>query len=51
VVLLVAAVLLERVLRPSPAVPKPAVMMCGVLPALGLMAAAAVDVVMQGWWQ
>jgi hypothetical protein len=51
VVLLAAAVLLDRVLRPSPTAPKPSVMLCGVLPALALPAAAAADVVYQGWWK
>jgi hypothetical protein len=51
VVLLGAAILLERVMRPSPTAPKPSVMACGVLPALALMAAAAADVVLQGWWK
>jgi hypothetical protein len=50
VVLLIGAALMDRLMRPSPSVPNPSVLTCGVLPGLGLIGAAAADVFLQGWW-
>lgn len=51
VVLLVIAALLERITKPTPTMPHPKFLQFGVLPGIGILAAAVVNVLLLGWWQ
>lgn len=50
-VLLLIAALLERLAKPTPTAPHPPVVSHGMLPGVGILAAAVLNVLLLGWWQ